>query len=319
MQRTKTLNAALNLAERHLRLVFHRYLSGDAADISIYLNNLKLEPIDPFAGGHPARQVEPKEVLRLPNGLVSFNCVTLPHHQKMTPQEWDEIGGPEGHLRSQGLYVYRADRLIIAGGWLGLARQTEATKLCRVAVDIPNSMDSEWKIDVKKASAQLPPVVRAKLKNIVDRFASTSKRTYTRRGRKLISPEQHPIWNRLVHDKKIVFKPDLLHPVFVAFRNKLPSELQSEFDACIKLTGSSLPLETLHSDMLGGAENIESDYIDDNSLDLQVTAMIDNLRSGGVESQIIPDLLRNVATLKANWERAKDLIDKYLKDADENE
>ena len=42
------------------------------------------------------------------------------------------------------------------GGWLGLTRQTELTKLCRIAVDIPNTMDSEWKIDVKKASAQLP-------------------------------------------------------------------------------------------------------------------------------------------------------------------
>jgi len=33
------------------------------------------------------------------------------------------------------------------------SRQTELTKLCRIAVDIPNTMDAEWKIDVRKASA----------------------------------------------------------------------------------------------------------------------------------------------------------------------
>lgn len=57
-KRTQTLNSALSSAERHLRLVFHRYLSGSPARISIYLNRLPLHPIDPFAEGHPARQLE---------------------------------------------------------------------------------------------------------------------------------------------------------------------------------------------------------------------------------------------------------------------
>ena len=46
-------------------------------------------------------------------------------------------------------------RLIIHGTWFGLARQTELTKLARVKIDMPNGLDSAWKIDVKKASAHL--------------------------------------------------------------------------------------------------------------------------------------------------------------------
>src|SRR3546814_4830245 len=95
----------------------------------------------------------------------------------MSKQEWDELGGPEGHLRSQGFYIYRGRRLIIAGSWLGLARQTELTKLCRIRVDIPNTMDASWKIDVKKASAQLPPAVRDRMRHIVERFSQDRKRT----------------------------------------------------------------------------------------------------------------------------------------------
>ncbi len=313
-KRTQTLNAALTSAERHLRLVFHRYLSGSPARISLYLNHVKLDPIDPFAEGHPARQLDSEEFLKLAKGVVSFKCVTLPHHKKMSQQEWDDIGGPEGHQRSQGLYVYRADRLIIAGGWLGLARQAESTKLCRIAVDIPNSMDSDWKIDVKKASAQLPPTVRNKLKTIVERFVSTSKRTYTRRGRKLVAEDQLPVWNRVLQDDKIIFRPDLTHPVFSDFRDRLGGDLKGDFDACIRLIGSSLPVETIHADIIGGAEKVSSDHLDDEALSLQVGALITSLLEGGISSNAIPDLLKNNVVLRAHWDRTQEIIHKYLEE-----
>lgn len=313
-KRTQTLNAALTSAERHLRLVFHRYLRGAPARISLYLNHAKLDPIDPFAEGHPARQLDSEEFVKLAKGVVSFKCVTLPHHKKMSQQEWDDIGGPEGHQRSQGLYVYRADRLIISGGWLGLARQAESTKLCRVAVDIPNSMDADWKIDVKKASAQLPPTVRNKLKSIVERFVSTSKRTYTRRGRKLVAEDQLPVWNRVLQDDKIIFRPDLSHPVFKEFRDRLGGDLKNDFDACIRLIGSSLPVETIHADIIGGAEKVASDHLDDEALSLQVGALITSLLEGGVSADVIPDILKNNVVLRSHWERTQDIINKYLEE-----
>ena len=169
-KRADHLNEELSRAEYHLRLVFHRFLEGAKPRLKLSLNGRLLKPIDPMATSHVATQKDPEEVLRLGQGDVRIRCHTLPHHKRMTREEWEEIGGPEGHLKSQGLYVYRENRLIIAGGWLGLARQTELTKLCRIAVDIPNTMDAEWKIDVKKASAQLPPVVRERLKKVVERF-----------------------------------------------------------------------------------------------------------------------------------------------------
>lgn len=311
-KRTKNLNAALAGAERHLRLVFHRFLSGTPPRLSLYLNNVKLFPIDPFAEGHPARQVDSEDYQKLAKGLVTYKCVTLPHHKKMTQEEWDEIGGPEGHLRSQGLYVYRADRLIIAGGWLGLAKQAESTKLCRISVDIPNSMDSEWKIDVKKASAQLPPVVREKLKKVIERFVSTSKRTYSRRGRKLVSEDQVPIWSRVLQDDKIIFKPDLSHPAISELRERIGDDLQKDFDACIRLIGASLPVEAIHADIIGGAEQIVSDRIDDEALELQIGALITTYLENGISASNIPNLLRSVLVLKSNWDRAEPIIQKYL-------
>lgn len=258
-KRSAEINKAISGAERHLRLCFHRYMEGTKPSLRILLNERKLSPIDPFATDHLATQVDPEEYLPLVNGQVVTQCFTIPHHKKMSKAAWEELGGPEGHLRSQGFYIYRERRLIIAGSWLGLARQTELTKLARVRVDIPNTMDSDWKIDVRKASAQMPPVVRERLRKIVERLQGTSKRTYQRRGRKLVSDENLPLWNRIQKDDGIVYRPNAEHPSITGFAQALPEEFRHGFQACINLMGTGLPIAALHADMLGGAESVTSD------------------------------------------------------------
>ncbi|WP_417714786.1 ATP-binding protein [Roseibium sp. SCP15] len=258
-KRSAEINKAISGAERHLRLCFHRYMEGNRPALRILLNERKLSPIDPFATDHLATQADPEERLPLLNGEVVTQCFTLPHHKKMSKSAWEELGGSEGHLRSQGFYIYRERRLIIAGSWLGLARQTELTKLARVRVDIPNTMDSDWKIDVRKASAQMPPVVRERLRRIVERLQGTSKRTYQRRGRKLVSDENLPLWNRIRKDEGIVYRPNVEHPSITGYVQILPEELRHGFQACINLLGTGLPIAALHADMLGGAERVTSD------------------------------------------------------------
>jgi hypothetical protein len=294
--------------------VFHRFLSGKSPRLSLYLNNRRLKPIDPFAVDNTATQFDPPDDLQLAKGLVKIRSVTLPHFKKMTDAAWKEIGGPEGHLKSQGLYIYRADRLIIAGGWLGLIAQTELTKLCRVSVDIPNTMDPEWKIDVKKASAQLPPVVRKRLQRVVERFVTTSKRTYQRRGRKLVEEDRMPMWTRIQKDSVISFRPNFEHAVFREFREQLPTNLQMEFRHCLSLLGATLPIETLHADLLGGAETVIVDNVEAEALNQHVEALVAALLDQGIPAANIVGVLANVDLLKANWIEAKSLIEKLLQE-----
>lgn len=246
-KRIAHINAELSGAERYLRLVFHRFLEGSKPRLKLHLNGRLLSPIDPLASRFDSGQWDPPDEIKLETGTVRIRCRTLPHHNMISRAAWEEIGGPEGHLKSQGLYVYRENRLIISGGWLGLARQTELTKLCRIAIDIPNTMDSEWKIDVKKASAQLPPIVRERLKKVVERFLGTSKRTYRKRGQKLVDDTRFPIWNRVQKEGQVVFRPNLDHPVFRGFANELPEELRDGFDRCLRLDAQR-PTESTGSD-----------------------------------------------------------------------
>lgn len=262
VRRAAEINSALSDAERHLRLCFHRYMEGVNPSLRLLLNGRPLPPIDPFGRSHSKTQRDPEERLSLAKGDVVIQCFTVPHHKSMSKTAWEELGGPEGHLKTQGFYIYRERRLIIAGSWLGLARQTELTKLARVMVDIPNTMDAEWKIDVRKASAQLPPVVRERLRKIVERLQGTSKRTYQRRGRKLVSEENLPVWNRVQKDGAIVYRPNTDHPSISGLEDALPEEFRHAFRSCISLLGSGLPMAALHADMLGSAEAVSSDETD---------------------------------------------------------
>lgn len=311
-KRAEHMNAELTRAERHLRLVFHRFLEGTKPQLKLSLNGRPLKPIDPLASSHPSCQKDPEEVLKLKNGDVRIRCHTLPHHKKMSKDEWEEIGGPEGHLKSQGLYVYRENRLIIAGGWLGLARQTELTKLCRIRIDIPNTMDADWKIDVKKASAQLPPVVRERLKKVVERFVGTSKRTYRSKGQKLVDETKFPIWNRVQKDGHIIFRPNLDHPVFQAYRKQLPEEFVEGFEQCLRLVGSGLPIETLHAELVGNAEAVAADAADDADLDQMVRTMADTLIANGVSVLALTDTMQSHPFLRANWGAVAQLLEKYI-------
>jgi hypothetical protein len=299
-RRAELINQRLAETERHLRLVFHRFMDGTSA-IRIELNGRRLRPLDPFARKHPSTIADPDEHLALPLGNIEIQSFTLPHHKQLGSADWDDLGGPEGHLKSQGFYLYRGRRLILYGSWFGLCRQSELTKLSRVRIDIPNSMDSDWKIDVKKSSAQLPPIVRDRLRKVIERIQNGSKRTYRKRGQKLVDQDRLPMWHRVQADGQIRYRPNFDHPAFADFAQNLPTELRRGFHNCLALVGASLPIETLHADMAGSPEQIVPDWLDEDTLVQAVQSTLSLLTAAGKDMKEITSLMRDVDPFRSAW------------------
>ncbi|PPD16123.1 MAG: ATP-binding protein [Methylobacterium sp.] len=306
-KRAEVINQRIAETERHLRLVFHRFME-DAKPLRILLNGRLLRPIDPFARKNPATISDPEEKLTLIRGDVEIQSFTLPHHKQISKMDWEDIGGPEGHLKSQGFYLYRGKRLILHGTWFGLCRQSELTKLSRVRVDIPNSMDADWKIDVKKSSAQLPAVVRDRLKRVIERILAGSKRTYSKRGQKLVDHERLPMWHRIQADGQIRYRPNIEHPAFADFAESLHPDLRRGFFNCIALVGASLPIETLHADMAGTAELIVPDRVDEDTLAQAVQATLSVLLSARKDIKEIKSLMKDVDPFRSAWEDTERII-----------
>ena len=82
---------------------FHRFLSGREnrdGRVQISLNGRNLEPYDPFHSHHPATQHHPEETVLFDGKEILIRPVTLPHHDKVSPEDWKRYAGPGG-LREQ--------------------------------------------------------------------------------------------------------------------------------------------------------------------------------------------------------------------------
>ena len=299
-------------AREHLELVFHRFLSGEPGlpKVEILLNKRALVPFDPFHSSHPATTAEPltPEIIKVGSHEVSIQTFTLPHHKKVSPQEWERYAGRAGYTKNQGFYVYRQKRLIIHGTWFNLARQTELTKLARVRIDMPNGLDAAWKIDVKKASAQPPFQVRERLRRIIERIGATSKRVYTARGRVLLTDSRLPVWNRVQDKNEISYQINPSHPVLTDFVEGLSEKQRSAFARVLDLLGSSLPMDALYADMGGEPDKITASTLSDEALRSIIETTARKLLDTGVKSEFILVMFKVTEPFRSNWERTEAIL-----------
>jgi hypothetical protein len=167
----RRLDQLADRASTYLGMVFHRFLEGTAdraQDLVITVNGEKVEPWNPFAPLEEARtEMQPLSFeVPKPGGFSSVHLrryVLPPKGHFSSLGEFERLSGPQKWNRQQGLYIYRADRLIQHGGWSGIRAMDEHTKLARAALDFPTDLDTLFQINVAKMRVSLPPEVKTLL------------------------------------------------------------------------------------------------------------------------------------------------------------
>lgn len=302
---------------KHLELVFHRYLSGERGTprIAIAINELPLKPFDPYNSSHPATMRGSTERVQVGDQCVEITPYTLPHHRNVSQAEWERYAGDAGYLKNQGFYLYRAKRLIVHGTWFGLARQMELTKLCRVQIDMPNRLDTEWQVDVKKASARPPIQVRERLQRILAQLGAPSRRIYTQRGQRLYDATL-PVWQRVHENNEIVYRLNPDNPVISAYRSELPRDRQVAFDNFIQVVSGGLPMDAIFADLAGSPESVRAAAPEDKVLEEAVELTYEKLLAANVTPETIPSMLRVSEPFRSNWDRVEALLERLAKDDD---
>lgn len=241
----------LALLGHHLSLVFHRFLAGEVPKrrkLTIRINGHKIIPFDPFCRSNKATAPQPPETVDIGGSIVQLQAYILPHHSKLSRQEFDFYRGRSDFLSNQGAYVYRSGRLMAWGDWFRLIPKGENTKLARVQIDFSAELDELWTIDIKKARAQPPHEVREKLKQIIGRIAYQSSSVHSRRGRKLFEADVMPMWSRFPVNGAISYRPSLDHPLVQSFATSLSSQQNSNLHTLLQAIGSSIPIEAIYAD-----------------------------------------------------------------------
>lgn len=312
---SETFNKCLSEMINHLSLVFHRYLEDN---LKIRVNNIQIEGRDPFLSQHKATQRKKEIPIYINGEKIVLKPFILPHISKLSKDDLDKVGGKENLRTEQGFYVYRNKRLIIWGTWFRLERKDELNKLARVRVDIPNSLDYMWAIDIKKSTATLPDIIKKNMYSAVYESVLNSENVHTYRGRKEKTKEDiNYIWERIKVRDGFEYVVNRNVPQIKLLEDTLDDKQVKMLDSIIKTLESSFPVAALYVDAAKGNidenqnENTQ-EVIDEVWKDLQI--QIDY-----VKENHLPILEYYKAFLKVEpycrykeiQERIKGEIDKY--------
>jgi len=203
----------MELVKQHLSMVFHRFI--ERGKVNIFFQNRKIEAWDPYLRKENGVQPMPEEDLA--NGEIRLKGYILPHKSKISENTFKTASGISGWNQQQGFYIYRNERLLVSGDWLGLFKKEEHYKLARIMVDLPNTLDNDWQIDIKKSIARPPLKIRSQLKAYANNVRSQAVQVYRHRGkiiqRKFSKSAFIPVWIEKIRHGKRFYKLNRQHPV----------------------------------------------------------------------------------------------------------
>lgn len=182
----------------HLSLVFHRFLEGQVCKkITIEVNGEELDPWDPFIPHEPATRslgVDDFEVEHDGRtGTVQLERFLLPTKEEFTSREaFEEASGPDKWNKQQGIYIYRANRLVQWGGWAGIRTIDEHTKMARCSLDFGTDLDEAFNINVAKMRVSLPSQLRKMISRPVNELCIEADASYRRSARKTTGQTEAP-------------------------------------------------------------------------------------------------------------------------------
>ena len=247
----QALEEKMRDVKKHLELVFHRFLSGDGVKkIKITINGIILVAFDPFFTSKSSIVMD-DEKIEIPEreGCVIVRPYLLPHPSNMTKEEIDLYGGKDGLRSLQGFYIYRNKRLISWGTWFKLIRMDEFSKLTRVRVDIPNSLDDLWTLDIKKSTAYPPEIVKTRLKQLVGTMSAGSKKTWSFRQKREIKDNIVHVWDKVETRDGVKYVVNMEHPSLEIITDRLAPETIKLLKHYLETVQNNLPFNNLHFDM----------------------------------------------------------------------
>ena len=255
---SETFNKCLDDMINHLALVFHRFIDEG---LTIRVNQLELEARDPFLSYHRATQRKRESSFRINNEKITLKPFILPHLSKLSQDDLDKVGGKDRLRSEQGFYVYRNKRLIIWGTWFRLERKDELNKLARVMVDIPNSLDYMWSIDIKKSAATLPDIIKKNMYNAVYESVLCSEAVHTYRGRKEKKDKDiEYVWERVKVRDGYEYQINRKIPQLELLESTLDESQLRLLSSVINTIEAAFPVSALYVDAAKG--NVEDKKIE---------------------------------------------------------
>lgn len=284
--------AQMDKVKQHLAMIFHRFIEDKT--IKLHCWGHELLPWNPFLITETATQSFPEE----PVGEAVMKGYVLPHKCHLTEDTYKTAEGINGWSNQQGFYVYRGKRLMLAGDWLGLFRKEEHYKLVRIQIDLPNSLDSDWQIDIKKSTARPPLACREQIKSYAKTVRNRGVEVFRHRGKILTTRKQQefqPLWLEKRQGQKYSFAINRNHLMIAEIKHWAESEPEKAIEYLLRFVEETVPVKSVfirESEQGETAEPFEETNLE--VVKAMVRKIFDTQKAGGKSTAQIKILLAGI-------------------------
>lgn len=232
--------------KKHISMVFHQYIENQK--LTIWIKDRKVTAWDPYLKTEKATAVLDRTIIHDNIEVIPY---VLPLHSKINRLVFENASGTKGWNSHQGFYIYRNNRLLLAGDWLGMYKQEEHYKLARIFVNIPNTVDIDntWQLDIKKSVATPPPEVRWQLKEIADKARKKAVEVYRQIGKvRQVNSEKSNIlvWSDKKSKGRRFYQINRSHPIINNFLSRHPDS-KAKLNRLLRLIEETVPLPLIVS------------------------------------------------------------------------
>lgn len=285
-----------NTTSEYLSIVFHKFMERQTDRVDIRINNTLVKPFNPFPTDNSnLRALEPLQK-EFGTDIVKIQGFVLPNTSIRETKENSNPWTPHNKslMDMEGLYIYRADRLILFGGWNGLIKKMPRLQLGRLKIDIGNKVDHLFHLNVAKSQINIPHDLKNSfLRAIVDLKAEAQKE-YFNHGLKTFTqrPSEHSseLFYKTATNKGVLLRINDEFPLLKSLKSSLSNKQKAELNFILKMS-SNLINKVRQVDNVEITGNAEKDGI---SIDEIVKSINELLNLGMSKEQIKKDILPNL-------------------------
>lgn len=280
----------------YLSLVFHRYMERNLNPLQIRINNNLIKPFNPFpTSTTDFRPIEYKQK-HFSTDTIKIEGFVLPSRSIDESQSLSIWTTKNRSLMDmEGIYIYRADRLIHFGGWNGLIKKAPRLQLARLRVDIGNSVDHLLHLNVAKSQIEIPHDLKVAFEKYIEELRTQAEREFFNRGvRKFSSTckvDNIQLFERKASNKGTLLEVNINFPLLKSLSSELKKEQLIKLNLVIRMINTRInEIRQTHEEKeFVGIE--EKDGLSMNDLITCVNELIESgLSSEMIKSDILPNL-----------------------------
>lgn len=285
-----------NTTSEYLSIVFHKFMERQTNRVDIRINNTLVKPFNPFPTDNSnLRALEPlqkefgKDIVKIQGFVLPNSCIkeTKENSNPWTPHN-------KSLMDMEGLYIYRADRLILFGGWNGLIKKMPRLQLGRLKIDIGNKVDHLFHLNVAKSQINIPHDLKNCFLRAVAELKIESQKEYFNHGLKTFTqkPSEHSseLFYKTATNKGVLLRINDEFPLLKLLKSSLNNKQKAELNFILKMS-SNLINKVRQVDNVEITGNAEKDGI---SIDEIVKSITELLNQGLSKEQIKKDILPNL-------------------------